>query len=69
MKRLLLLLFALLLAIAGLAALFPAKALGWATGWYTVGLNISFENGLAAFGGGALIAACWALSSALRKRS
>ena len=64
-KRIMLLLLSAVLLALGFMALFPftvAKLLIPAT----VGLSISFEIQLAAFGGAAAMAGIWALTSAFR---
>jgi hypothetical protein len=68
-KRILLLLLAILFLVSGLVALFPAQTLILFTGWHADGLQLSFERELTAFGGGALVAALWALVAAFRRRA
>ena len=68
MRRVLLLLLSILLFAAAIVALFPAKVITLATGWNVQGLSVSFHDQLMAFGGGAIVAALWAFTSAFRRR-
>jgi hypothetical protein len=69
MRRALLLIFSLLLLALAVLAFFPAKVLSLTTGWNVVGLRVSFHDQLMAFGGGAVVAALWAFTSAFRRRT
>ena len=69
MRRILLIVLSLLLLAAAIVALFPAKVITMATGWNVEGLSVSFHDQLMAFGGGAIVAALWAFTSALRRRA
>jgi hypothetical protein len=69
MRRILLVILGLLLVAAAIVALWPARVITLATGWNVEGFSVSFHDQLVGFGGGAIVAAVWAFTSAFRRRA